>query len=152
MKTLLPLLAQGLRCLFMFVALPFAPVSEDRIIAARWHRSGLSRTELLRQQRSRWSLLWRLSRAAQRQQRMNALNQPAWDELQARQWERWFCYMRFFQHLVVCATISYGAVSFAYWLQGFSPGAYAALTGAGRILLHWGKQLAAAITHWVDHR
>jgi hypothetical protein len=125
-----------IRCVIELLLLPFARVVEDRVNAARLYRTTLTWSGLQRRQRNPWSLQNWLQRAANRQQRINAVNGPEYEELQARMWERAYNYQMVLRRVLFFFAIGYGGDRVEALLREFSPGAYVVWMGACNAVMH----------------
>jgi hypothetical protein len=128
--------------LFCLLLLPFTPTAEDRRLAAQTYRGSLRLIDQARQQRSPWSLLNWLDRAARRQEKMNAINLPGYHQLQKRKWERAYCYKRLIKQLLFWFALVYGSERFDPLLYEYSPNAHQVAVrvnywAVGRINAFW---------------
>ncbi len=120
--------------LFFMLLLPFAPAASDRVDAARLYPSLLSWSEQQHQRRNRWSLLCKLNRAARRQERINAINLPEYQELLRRKWKPKFNNGLVIRRLMLWFAIIYGVNRFEPLLKEYMPGAQGISMRAGRAI------------------
>jgi hypothetical protein len=125
-----------LHMVLLLVCLPFAPVVEDRIVAARLYRQSQLRFCLLHIGRPYWSLQRWLDRAARRQERINAINLPEFREHRKYQWKRWFAYLYAFKKISLWSSLLYGQARLDLVLKMHSPTVYHCLNTIGLYIHH----------------
>ncbi|MDI1248813.1 MAG: hypothetical protein PSV13_08120 [Lacunisphaera sp.] len=122
--------------ILLLICMPFAPVVEDRIIAARRYRQSQLRFCRYHLGLPYWSLQRWLDRAARRQERINAINLPEFIEHQRHQWERWFAYLYAFKKISLWSSLFYGVNRLDPLLKMHSPTVYHCLNTIGLFMRH----------------
>jgi len=112
-----------LRALWAMICLPIAYVAEDRIVAFRIYQAVIGIPAAMMQRQNPRSLLLRLHRAARRQEIINQINLPDYQELQRRKWQRSYAYWTIVRRVILWMAISCAADCTISELRGISPGA-----------------------------